>query len=215
MKPILIIAGIVLIVVFISWLNYNKRLQSITHTYKNIAEQEGGEVETGGLSLRPRLKLWYQGTPVLISHAYTGTLSAKPGYYTFAQICDLPTPTFQFRIAPTSKLDPIDLAWLRHKLESGIPELDSTYTFSCSLPALLDALLTPELVEILIAWGQGSSTNGIEDIHNEDDKLVFSIYGMPEDHTVYDRLLESVKTLLKAYLAANANPDRLKSAVAL
>ena len=213
MKPILIIAGVVLIAAFISWLVYNKRLQVITTTYKNVAEKEGGEVETGGLSLRPSLKLWYQGTPVLISHAYTGTLSAKPGYYTFAQFCDLPRPSFKFRITPTMKLDPLELQMMRHKVVTGIQELDDIYTICSNPPEQMQAFLTPEVIKMLLDWSHRSAENGIEDIHNFEDKLVFSIFGIPQEHAVYHHLLDSAKQLLKAYLAANTNPDLLRTAV--
>ena len=215
MKPILIITGVVLITFFIAWLVYNKRLQIITNIYKEIAEKEGGDVETGGLSLRPQVKLWYKGTPVLISHAYTGTLSAKPGYYTYAQISDLPKATFNFRIVPTSKLDQIDLKMMRNKINTEINELDEIYTISSNPPEQMKAFLTPDVVSMLIKWSQQylDNGNGIEDIHNYEDKLVFSIFGIPENHAIYDQLLESTKLILEAYLAANISPGLPKSAV--
>jgi len=211
MKLILIIAGVVVVAVFIAWLIYNKRLQNITSIYKEIAERQGGEVETGGLSLQPRLKLWYQGTPILISHAYTGTLSAKPGYYTYAQFSQLPKTAFRFRIVPTAKLDQIDQQMMRHKMRLGIDELDEHFTASSNQPEHMQALLTPEVIKNLLEWVQASELDGIEDIHNFEDKLVFSIFGTPPDYAAYQKLLTSAKLFLDAYLAAMISPDRKKS----
>jgi len=202
MKTILIITGVVLTAIFITWLIYNKRLQNITNIYKEIAERQGGEVETGGLSLHPRLRLWYQGTPILISHAYTGTLSAKPGYYTFALFSQLPKTGFKFRIVPTSKLDQVDQQMMRHRMRSGIEALDDHYTISTSHPSPMQALLTPDVVKDLLEWGQTSEKDGIEDIHNADDRLFFSIFGTPQDYAAYQKLLDSAKRFLDAYLAA-------------
>lgn len=213
MKPILIIAGVVLIAVFIASLAYNKFLQTITNVYKDVSEKEGGEVETGGLSLRPRLKLWYKGTPVVISHAYTGTLSAKPGYYTFAQFWDLPRPKFRFRIVPTKRLDQLEKELMRHKMETGIQELDSAFTISSNHPEKMKSILTADVVDTLLEWLRVSTDNGIEDIHNYEDKLVFSIYGVPQEHAVYHQLLDSAKLLLQAYLDVVISPDQKKTAV--
>ena len=206
MKIILIITGVVLVAVFITWLVYNKRLQIITNIYKEIAERQGGEVETGGMSLHPRLRLWYQGTPILISHAYTGTLSAKPGYYTFAQFSQLPKTAFKFRIVPTSKLDQTEQQMMRHRMSSGIDALDDHYTISSNQPDQMQTLLTPEVIRDLQEWGQTSETDGIEDIHNFEDKLVFSIFGTPQDVAVYQKLLNSAKLFLDAYLAVMISP---------
>ena len=211
MKIILIIAGVVLVAVFIAWLIYNQRLQSITNIYKEIAERQGGEVETGGLSLQPRLKLWYQGTPILISHAYTGTLSRKPSYYTYALFSQLPKTSFTFRIVPTSKLDQIDQQMMRHKMSLGIDELDEFFTASSNRPQQMQALLTPKVIQDLLEWGQATEMEGIEDIHNFEDKLIFSIFGTPQDYAAYQKLLNSAKLFLDAYLAAVISPDPQKN----
>lgn len=207
METILIITGVVLVAVFIAWLIYNKRLQNITNIYKEIAERQGGEVETGGLSLHPRLRLWYQGTPILVSHAYTGTLSKNPGYYTYALFSQLPKTTFKFRIVPTIKLDQIDQQMMRHKMSFGIDELDEHFTASSNRPTQMQALLTPEVIQDLLEWEHTSELDGIEDIHNFEDKLVFSIFGTPQNYAAYQKLLNSAKRFLDAYLAAMINPD--------
>lgn len=212
MKTILIIAGVVLIAMFIAWLVYNKRLQMITQMYKEIAEKQGGEVETGGLSLHPKLKLWYKGTPVLISYAFTGTLADKPGYYTFAQFGELPKPCFKFRIVPTAKMDQKDYQFMKHKMQTEIRELDEYYTVSSNRPEQLKAFLTPAVVNTLLEWTKGPEANGIEDIHILDDKLVFSISGIPQEQAVYQKVLDSAKEILDAYLAANLIPGLLKNA---
>jgi hypothetical protein len=75
----------------------------------------------------------------------------------------------------------------------------------------MQALLTPEVIQDLLEWEHTSELDGIEDIHNFEDKLFFSIVGTPQNYAVYQKLLNSAKRFLDAYLAAMINPDPQKN----
>lgn len=203
MIPLLVILGLLLIVVFIAWLDHNRHLQQITSIYKDVADQAGGVVETGGLSLHPRMRLKFEDVPLIISHAYTGTLSNKTSYYSYVQFSHLERSRLKFRMYPTFRMNEIEDDLIKKELATTGTLLDGVVTIKTNRSEKMGAVLTPEVIEALLAWIHREDTHKLQDIHNYEDKFVFGVAGIPEEHQVYTDMIRTAKLILDAYLAAN------------
>lgn len=200
MQVLLIVLGVVLIGLFVVWLQYNRQLKEITEVYEQVAEMEGGHVETGGLSLHPSIQLTHQGYPVTISHAYTGTPGAFTGTYTYAQFRHLPKAAFRFRLLPTERLADFALEAACKRIPTGHPALDAHLTLSTDNPEKAAALFTPAVVDVLLELISPETPLQLIDLHNFDERFCLAVADIPTQPAYYRELVEKAGILLEAYL---------------
>ncbi len=199
-KTILVLAGVIFTILFIAWLYENRKLKQLVTVLKQVADLENGEVQTGGLSLRPRLHLTSAGKPLEISHGSTGLVASPASIYTYLLAKKLPHEPFLFQIqpAPDSGGQAPVPAGLR-KVDSGDPALDTAFAFMTSDAAKLPAFLTPAVRAELLKWA--GREEGIEEMRNFDDRFFLAVYGMLDTPEQYHDLIASGKVFLDAYLS--------------
>ncbi len=200
MLKFLVIAGLVLIAAFITWLMYNRRLQLITLIYNEIAEEEGGEVTTGGLSLQPTLSLPYRGKSLEISFSYSGYGAANALDHTVVKVAGLPRGIFEYSIFPQWNPETDHPRQTPGFYKTGNYEIDSRYVIVASNHKKMSDLCTPQITASLLDWAREGIHNGIESIVVEKDRLVFSVAMVLQDRAAYDRLIADVKLWLDTTL---------------
>lgn len=202
MDTILILLGVVLVVVFVSWVNRNRKLQMLVAAFKKVADEEQGEVVTGGLSLRPRLRLTYAGKPLEVSFAATGTSISQASEYSFALFREMPETSLRFQILPITGKKIIERQiGLKDRALTGHADVDANFVIHANDAEKLRVLLTPEVVQDLAMWAKPESQPRLGEIRNFDDKLVFcanTLLDRPQDIQL---LVSSAKILADAYMA--------------
>ena len=172
----------------IGWFMHGRTSRTLTSIMRRLAAEKNGVLESGTFLQLPKLILSHRDKPMEISAASSGQEGSSP--YTYAMFLDVESAGFEFRILPKSTRTVIGSALgFRKAVHTGHPALDERFSIYTNDEDALSELLSEPVQRELLGWVK-KDRNRIQDIRNDDDKLMFCVDGTLSDTADFRQLID-------------------------
>ena len=199
-----IIALFVVTGLIIGWFMHGRTSRTLTSIMNRLAAEKNGVLVSGNFLRLPKLILSHNGKEMEVSAASSGKEGSSP--YTYVLFQDVESAGLEFRILPKSAQTVIDSALgLKKAVLTGHPPLDKYLAIYTNDEDALGALLSERVQQAILGWVK-KNRNRIQDIRNDDDKLIFCVDGILNDTADLRQLIDGA-CLLYDELARVTSPD--------
>ena len=188
MSEVAIIALFVVTGLLIGWFMHGRTSRTLTSIMQLLAAERNGVLDSGTFLRLPKLRLSHNGKEMEVSAASSGKEGSSP--YTYVMFQDVESAGLEIRILPKSAQTVIDSAMgLKKAVLTGHPPLDEYLAIYTNDEDALGALLSERIQQTILGWVK-KSRNRIQDIRNDDDKLIFCVDGILSDTADLRRLID-------------------------
>ncbi|GHA15311.1 hypothetical protein [Oceanisphaera arctica] len=197
MSTAVLVSLIILCGLLLGWILHGRATRHITPMLKRLAAETNGVVTSNSPFLMPQLLYSHSGIEVEVSSASTG-IDGQSIEYTYVLFKGLPPHDFDFRIRPRTITTRVD-EWIGFRQASTLDtgRLKNRLVIRTNDDERMHRLLADHIAVDLLFWAE-QKTNRLSDIRTYDDKLIYSIIGLPDDVHEFKRLLHSASRFMDA-----------------
>lgn len=183
-----IIALFVAAGLLIGWFMHGRSSRTLTSIMKRLAAEKNGVLVSGTFLRLPQLILSHDGKEMEVSAASSGEEGSSP--YTYALFQEVESAGFEFRILPKSAQTVIDSALgLKKGVLTGHQPLDESLAIYTNDEDALGTLLSDHVQQAILGW-VSKNRNRIQDIRNDNSRLIFCVDGIVSDAANLRRLID-------------------------